>query len=427
MIIGVLGPEDSMEQARVAAQHYDIEQIIPIYYEHHQDIVPQVEKVAHKIDGLLCTGILPYQIIQANWQSYVPIRYVKHDSTTLHRALFHASYHHQLQMNRFSIDIFTPSEVMEIMNDLSLPFHEIYINESNDVQFHLDNYKQGNVDYCITALLSTYDQLRRENIPCFRVVPTSHSISRTFELLILEIEHARSDDAQISIGIIRIDQMDRLIDEWTVYDRQKLKLQLYEKVLDYGRQTYASVSYGGEHEYFIYGTKGEFLTDTSQEQRILLLRKIEKAFSISVSLGVGEGNTALEANNNARLALRAAQTHGGSTVAVRKINGHLMLRNSKEMNPFTARYDENKLVKVSEQIGLQVPYVDKIARINEHYRGKNISAYDFADAYDCSLRSARRILAMLTEKGYATLAKQDQVFEKGRKRRYYTLHIIEKL
>ncbi|MEW6624521.1 MAG: hypothetical protein AB1420_15600 [Bacillota bacterium] len=87
MKIGVVGPEDSVNQAVQISKDLNVE-IVPLVYKEYADIKPLIYK-------------------HSSQKLSLPAKYVPRDNTTLVRVLFDLHYHHSLDITRFSIDLFT--------------------------------------------------------------------------------------------------------------------------------------------------------------------------------------------------------------------------------------------------------------------------------------------------------------------------------
>lgn len=429
MMIGIVGPADSVERAVKVTSKFHVG-VVQLIYERHDQIPQMLHKYVDKLDGILFTGKVPYIVANQHLTINIPFKYVQHDNTTLHRILFHINYHHHLDITRFSIDLFKETEVEEILYELNLPFQHVYVNEFNtrnleeNTNFHLKLYEQGKIDYCITAMLSTLKELEAKGIPVFRVVPTQFAIRKTFEVLLLEIESLISKEAQVSVGIFNIDNFKNVMRDYPEYQWQLMKLKLYRMLLEYGKETHSSVIYTGGDEYFVYTTKGEVtrgLKDSSPGQ---LLKRIKKYFpSFTVSYGIGEGTNVSEATTNARIALREAKNKSGNCAYLRNSNG-ILIGPLEECGALKidSSQDNEELDRLSNKLGMSKTTIEKIRMIIRR-KDKLISAYDFANEYGCSIRSARRILAILERHGYAKVEKHSLIYEKGRPRRYYRLNI----
>lgn len=426
--IAVVGLRDSLEQAKLVIDEVKVD-MIPVIYHDHNEVVPLIEKTIGQVDGYLFTGKVPYLIAQEKIEFNVPVKYVEHDNTTLYRILFHVRYHQNLNMSRFSIDLFNLEEVKEIFDELRLPFKDIYVQPfdpqklDETTRFHIELYEQGKIDYCITPLLNTFQQLQRKRIPVFRIVPSKFAVRKALELLMLEIENLQTEEAQISVGIFNVDNFKHVTNEYPEFELQLMKLKLYELILSYGQETNSSVVFTGGDEFFIYSTRGEISKGITGKSLTELYEKIRNQIPFTVSCGIGEGDNAVEATNNARIALRYAKQNGGNSVYLRQKSGmlHGPLPLERYPNLFLVNDEHSK--KISEELGMSISTISKIKSIQKKYLNKALSSNEFANAYGCSLRSARRILATLEKHGYATIEKKDQIFEKGRKRRYYRLKL----
>ncbi|WP_257350693.1 GTP cyclohydrolase IIa [Pseudalkalibacillus decolorationis] len=428
MKIAIVGPEDSLKQAISIFKDYKIE-YETLLYDEHNSIIPMIKKIRDKVDGFLFTGVAPYQIAKNSIDLAVPIKYVQHDITTLYRTLFNIRYVHNLKISQLSIDVFKPQEVKEVFEELDLPFENIHMSKFNPLdadeitRFHMNLYQQGKVNFCITSLLTTLNTLRREEIPCFRVVPSKFALRKTLELLILEITSLKTQEAQISVGIFHMDNIKSIMQNYSEYKLQSMKLKLYDLILKYGAETQSSVVFSGGNEFIIYGTMGKISKGLNDNEANFLLEQIRKTILMSVSYGIGEGLTANEATNNARIALKKSKEDGGNCAYIRKINGTMIgpLGDQNEIEYITG-YDE-KIEQISQEVGISSATLSKIQVINKKIGKGMLSANELSEYYGCSLRSARRLLSMLEKSGYASIVSYDQPFSTGRPRRYYELSL----
>ncbi|KOS64194.1 GTP cyclohydrolase IIa [Lysinibacillus agricola] len=427
MKIAIVSPQDSLKQAIPLFNEYKINYVSLLYDEHHS-IIPMIKEYEDQVDGFLFTGVAPYQIAINSIDLSVPVEYVQHDITTLYRTLFNIRYVHNLNISQFSIDVFKTSEIKEVFEELELPFENIYMGEFNPLNsdevthYHMDLFQQGKVNFCITSFLTTYKKLKMEGIPCFRVVPSKFALRKTLELLILEITSLKKQEAQISVGIFNVDNIQSIMNNYSEYEVQSLKLKLYDLILKYGAASQSSVVFSGGDEFIIYSTTGRISKGLNDDQSNFLLEQIRKTIPMSVSYGIGEGLTANEATNNARIAVRRAKDEGGNCAFIRKINGTFMgpLQEPNEIEYISGYNEEIELI--GKKVGISPATLSKIQVINKKIGKEIISANELSEYYGCSLRSARRLLSVLEKYDYATITSFDQPFSTGRPRRYYKLN-----
>lgn len=420
-----MGPSDSVKQAIYVTQEFNVD-YVPLVYETHESIVPMIGEYLNQVDGLLFTGRAPYEIAIDALEIPCPIKYVQHDISTLQRTLFYIRHHHNLEISQFSIDLFKLEEVKEAFEELDIPFDNVYVtdfdlrNLNGITDYHLQLYNKGEIKFCITSFLTSLEELKENGVPCFRVVPTKFAIRNTFELLMLEINSRKSQEAQISVGIFNVDNFKSIVNDYSEYELQRMKLKLYDLILKYGMNTQSSVVFSGADEYVIYSTKGQISRGITGQDSEYLLEQIRK--NIPVSYGIGEGYTANEATNNARIALRKAKSSGGNCSFIRKMDGVLIgpLGTQNEIE-YSTGYNE-KIEEISKKVGISSATLSKISVLKMNSGKDMISANELGDYYGCTLRSARRMLATLVNHGFAEIVKFDQPFEKGRPRRYYKLY-----
>ncbi|MDK2823426.1 MAG: hypothetical protein PWQ67_2034 [Clostridia bacterium] len=427
--IGISGPKDTVNQVlSVGEKHYQDIEFVPLIYNAHTQIVELINKNHHNLNGILFTGITPYQIAKKQISFPIPVEYIPREVIILYKILFEMIYDEKLsKIENISIDTFSEDEIHEFIGKLSLPMKDIFVLEdaSDDdevTKFHEQLFKEKKVDICLTTTLDPYLQLKNKGIPIKRILPTNYSIKQALDILVLKTKSDLSQSAQISIGIVNIDNFKKIIKERpSEYQLQKIKLSLHKLLLDYCEQTQSTLVFNGSDEFFIFTTAGS-LKNINQKYDSTLTELIRKKLPITVSYGLGLGYTANEAMHNARIALEHAKINGGNCAFLRSIDRSII--GPLDTNGFNKVSIDPKIVQeISQKIDIVPQTVTKILNTIFSMDKSTFDAKEFSQLYGCTLRTAHRILSALTKANVIQILAYDQAYSKGRPYRLYKLNI----
>lgn len=429
--LGIVGPKDTVDQViKVGETFFNKTTFVPLIYEYHEQILDLVKNNLDRVNCLLFTGITPYKIAKFNMDLSMPIEFIPREVIILYKIFFDILHSQKCSIiKNLSIDSFNEHEIQEFIKELTLPIENFYVLEdcSDDdevVNFHEELYKKGLVDICLTTTFRPYVELQKNGLAVKRIIPTNQSIKKSLELLFLKIDSHRSEAAQISIGIINIDNFKKIIKERpSEYQLQKIKLKLHETLLGYCEHNQSTLVYNGSDEFLIFTTLGSLKNKgTKQDFDCTLVKLINDCLQISVSYGLGLGYTANEAMNNARIALEQAKLNGGNCAFLRHIDrtivGPLMSSNHNEpvLKPKLIEY-LSTTTKIVPSTLTKVIHV--LLQMGEH----QFDAREFSQKYSCSLRTSHRILSALTKAKVINILSYDQSHNIGRPYRLYKVNL----
>lgn len=424
--IGIVGPQDTVEEVLdMGKRYYPNIVFLSLIYHHHDEIVSLIDKNTPNLNGLLFTGMTPYQIAKRKIDFALPLEYIPREVTLLYKILFELVYHQESRSIRnLSIDTFNEAEIQEFITEIPLKIENIYVLEDSSdneqvIEFHENLYKNNKVDLCLTANLDPYLILQKKSIPIKRILPTSFSIKQSLELLLLKMKSHSSQFAQISIGIINIDNFRKVTRERpSEYHIQKIKLAVYELLLDYCQDTDSTLVHTGSDEFLIFTTIGS-LKQFGENYDGTLVKLIKEKLQITVSYGLGLGFTASEAMHNARRALEQAKLDNGDCAYLchvdNTIEGPLEYygdQQNKALNPRVVH-------ELSQEINIVPATLTKILDTLLSMDKTTFDASEFSQSYGCTLRTAHRILSTLTKENLVEVLTHSQLYTKGRPRRLY--------
>lgn len=434
--VGIIGPEDLVEQSFVIAQQYKGVEPIKLFYKDEEQTMELIKNNNSLVDGFLFTGFLPYYETQKSNITKKRLFYYPILGTSLYRVLFFMKVHNGIDITRISIDTLNSEEVREVYREIKLPDENLYINERGLTQFsreqyinfHRSLYESGKTVAAITAINSVYERLKKENVPVFRVVPTLYTMRETFKLIEAASFTHIAENNQIIIQIIDIKDYNINGPRLSSMEMRQKKLALYQELLNYAGNYRASVFPAEGDEFIILITKGIFREYTNFYEEIPMIYDIEKKLSMAVNMGIGMGKSALEAEENAREALLLSKKKPGSNAYIinqdKKVIGPI--GNGESLN-FALKSDDKNLLNWAEKTGLSISTLTQIESLLKKLQRDRITATDIQEGLGVTLRTANRIMNKLLSGKAAERIGIEQPVYRGRPRQLYRIRLKDRV
>lgn len=429
--IGVFGAKDSLKSIATVAQEYtQVAEFTYYPYEHKEDTPDLVQQNLHNFDVALFSGRVPYNIVTSAMSLEKPSVYVPHNGSSIYRTLWdikEAGY----SLEHLSFDTIDEHEIREILKELSLSDHNVHVYEyDGDIDYakladvHVKHWEKNHNYVAVTCLLKTSEILKLKGIPSFRVALTKSLIRQVIESAINKATHLQLRANQLAIIIVDIDHFKKHIKRsQSEYELQRLKLKFNEKLLNFAEEIQGALFTFGSDEYLIFTTGGALEEKNHDFYRNRFFEMLENELDIQISMGIGYGRSAYEAENNGRIALHHAKESGGncaySVDQNKVISGPL---NSLSKLSFHSSISDSKINTLSAQSGINAKNISKLISMIEKI-GNTVSSKEIAYYLNLTDRSARRILATLHETGLAEQIGETNETIKGRPRALYKLNL----
>lgn len=429
--IGVFGAKDSLESIKKVAQEYlEIAEFSYYPYEQKEDTPALVREHIHKVDVALFSGRVPYNIVISSMELDKPCVYVPHNGSSVYRTLWDIrDSGHSLEY--LSFDTINEREIREILKELAINDDHVHVFEyDGDIDYHklaevhMDLWNENPKYVAVTCLLKTSDILKSKGIPVFRVALTKSLIRQVIDSAINKATNTQLKANQLAIIILDIDHFKKHVKKSrSEYELQRLKLKFNEKLVDFAEEIQGALfSFGGD-EYLIFTTGGALEDKNHDFYRKRFFETVETELDIQVSMGIGYGRSAYEAENNGRMALRYSKEFGGncaySVDQYKGVSGPLNEPSELSYKSGSSDAQINKLVEVS---GLSVKNITRLIAMIEKI-GPVVSSKEVAYYLNMTERSARRILSVLNEARLAEQTGESSQASKGRPRLLYQLHL----
>lgn len=431
--IGIIGPTGLLDQTKKILKAFPNFKPVFRVVGARQDTQQTVLELMELVDVLMFTDYYLYQIVKEDIDFKIPVHHVPLMGTGLYRSL--VLIKNSTGLDQLSIDILAPQYVHQVLYELEednchiLEYRTDTVDIESMVQFHYKNYYEYGA-VALTGIQEVSNRLTELGVPHEWVTPTNQDMIVSLERALLASETRRNKESQIVFGYVSIDNYQKLSERFTTeHDVQLLNLQIQQKLLDFIKQLDGHfVSLGGE-EYLFITTRGTFERETRGYKFLPLLKNTKEQIGITLSLGVGFGQSAAEAGNHARLALRQSKEIGGNVCYIvredRSVIGPVDLDSTVNYEQYELSITDAKLLDKAEKAGMSAAYMAKLmARVARHNK-IDYTAQELASTLNITIRSAHRILLKWMDAELVDIIGEEKVTFKGRPRRIYRLSFIQ--
>jgi hypothetical protein len=309
-----------------------------------------------------------------------------------------------------SFDTFSRQEIIETFEDAETSLPEIFVNDYDGVvsadaltQFHLNLWNTGKTTVAVTCFFATYQALLQRGVTAFRIWPTKSNIRSMLDLALSRVDALISKAGQIAIQHVAIDGYDDFSrDAVSGYVVLKVELQLHEILLEFAERVQGAIVMLGNGRFAIYSTRGAMEEVTDGFNHMPIVEEIGTRLTIGVSGGLGLGDTAYTANENAMIALGLARRKGKRKWMVvlddKSVIGPL---DSALQIKYSMRSDEADMVALAKQVNVSGTTLNRLLSVYAKIDGESLGAETLATYLSMTERNARRLLGRLVERGMA--------------------------
>lgn len=418
--IGIIGPCDLVEKAIQAMERYAALRPLALPYKTEQETLGIVAEHEAAVDGFLFTGYVPYRLVRSAGVDK-PLFYFSIAGASLNKSLFHFHMHGQVDVSRLSIDTISPEEIAEMYQELGLDVAGVQINRTplerfaaeDYFQFHLQHYQSGKTSGAITSVNSVAERLKAHGVPVQKLVPTPQGMRHTLKLMTTFFEGEEARGKQLVYLLIQSLEAKEVESElWNETARwfEKENKRLQASVFWNSREIIALIDQRVFDKY------------TSREQTIPLIQDLRERVQLPLVVGIGMGDTMLDAEENARASLELSRRNGARQTFIINQNKEVV----EAMTPdgavdlrFRLMSTDAHLVKLAQETNLSVKTLSKVKHICGDSGTNVISSKTIEDCLGITLRSANRILTKLVEAGVAIPKGYEDPVGRGRPRVLY--------
>jgi DNA-binding MarR family transcriptional regulator len=419
MKIAVMGASDSVEKVYkvLSPEHKDIE-FIKYAEDEIKKLIDMTKNMDSEIDGIFLTGIGVYSEITSKVRLEKPVVYTERGIIGIIKALleFYTECG-DTKNTRIALDIIEEKDLIDVLNEFNIEIKSYDIqkylpskNEEDYLKYYLEKYEEGNIDCIFTSFGYIYNYLKKHNIPVYRIQATNIDIKNRFFKLKNSVNLKNLNECAIQVQIIQVVE-----ENVGIQDSKNSDFQLEEEILIYSKEIEGMMQTISSNEYLIISNKGAALSVENINSLYRIINNC-KLRNIILGVGIGEGVTIYQSENNARNALRKSTSERQGNIYFydgENVVGPIFKKNQIKYKNLV---DEETL-KLSKEIGISYQYIEKISSVIKKLGRDEFTSKELAEILFISERSANRILKSLIDKGYGEESNIENSLSAGRPRR----------
>ncbi|MDU1911326.1 hypothetical protein [Fusobacterium sp.] len=422
MKIAIIGAPDSVEKIyNILSSEYKNANFLKYPKEKIEEMIPLIQKLENDVDGIYLTGIGVYSSLNLKTDlSDKTIVYTKRGEMGIIKAFLYLQKDYESIDNlRIGMDLIEEKTLKDILEEYEIQIKNYYLQEyeySKTEEEYLKNYleklKTKEIDCIITAFGYIYYYLKRLNIPVYRLQATNTEIKLEFKKL--ELMAKIKELEKIGIGVQIIKLVKKNISELTQKTLQN-KNTFETKLLEYTREIQGNIQFLGNEEYYILANKGLLLEEESLKTITALIKNTSKK-DFYAGVGIGEGQTILQAEAHGRKALKLSLSKNKNEIYFydgKNVSGPLLTENMLQYSDSVNK----DIFELSKKIGISSTYLEKLKSIIKKYGKNTFSSKELAGIFEISERSVNRLLKKIIENGYGEEAEFENTPGAGRPRR----------
>jgi hypothetical protein len=402
--VGVVGPRDLVTSTREVVGSISGVTTIGLPYNSETETVEIVRGAPGEVDAWLFTGVVPYEMAAAAGLLDRPASYVNYTGAPLLTAMIQLLKEGH-DPSSFSIDVLDVGQVEETLREAGIATSGAHVlpyrrglTAADIIEFHEERAAEG-VGVAITCLRSAYDVLKTR-ATTIRLAPSIHSVRYAMQQLLVAFSEARSDDAQVAVGLCTVDA--------------SAEADLRREASGLG----ATVVAQGDGPFVIFTTRGPLEVATEGFTELPLVANLGATHG-TIRVGFGIGGTAAEAEALARRALSRAGRLGKQAAVVSMRNDiDLTLSGSIPRSP-----RRPSLSLLSQRAGLSKATLLRLQEMLAEQGNAAVTTRSVAAALGVQQRTARRVLNRLERAGAAQSTGRQGLEGSGRPLVTYQLNL----
>lgn len=429
--MGVIGPEDVVQQVQRLAVHYPELQTVPL----PQTSVTQTPHIVARhqkdLDIILFTSEAQIVYCRNKVELEVPVVSVPFSPSSLYQALFRARHLLGPDGAFISVDGMSADQTAAALRDLGLPTAPAYAQELHAelsteeiIDFHIGLWRQGKTRAIFTYSRAAYPLLKALNAPVFLVEHPDPVIHQTLQMALIEAKALRNKDSQIMFGFVDVDRFaDICRDMNSEYEIQKFRLRLQEAVLDLVQPMSGVLVTEPVQDFSVVTTRGMVEELSQKFSQAVFVHRIQEEFGVSISEGWGAGPVADRARYHAQTAIRFAKKAGGGC-------SFIVLDDTRCIGPLGAPSQvsvpltnlDPEVLAMAAAVGVSARTIERLRFLVRKLGRSEITSDEVAQELRMTERNARRILQKLQNTKLVSVEGQGFAHPRGRPRRVYRIH-----
>lgn len=419
MRIAIMGATDSVEKIYkvLFPEHKDIE-FIKYAEDEIKKLIHMVRKMEYEIDGIFLTGIGVYSELISHIRFEQPVVYTDRGIIGIIKALSQYSMDWEDTKGlRIGLDIIEEKDLIDVFSEFNIEIASYDIqkylpskSEGDYLEYYMDKYKEGKIDCVFTCFGYIYNYLKEHNIPVYRIQATNIDIKSKFSQLENMVNLKGVYERAVQVQVIQVVE-----DELEEYDGAHGVPGLEEEILMYSKSIEGIMQTIDINQYFIIANKGASINLESINSLFKIINNY-KSKGIILGVGIGEGVTIYQSENNARNALRKSISEKKGNIYSydgKNVVGPI----SKDNQIKYKNVPDEETLKLAKEIGISYQYIEKINGVIKKLGRDEFTSKELSEILSISERSINRILKNIIDKGYGKESGVENSLGAGRPRR----------
>lgn len=400
-----------------------------IFYQNYIDVPELIRRQQGNFDAIIFGGQAPYNYASNYLKPECIWFFFPKAGSTILRALLAAQLR-GWDIKRLSFDTSTLPLLQEVYAELDIAQEELEIrvykgntvdinHNQNAFLFHRENLRQRLVDGCITGLYRVHEEMEKERIAHVYAYPTFNVIREQ----IYYVEKMYRIKKELEGNIVAIFFNIGFPNEHSIllgddYQFAQSKIEILRSIYQLSYQIHGIVSEESNRDFLIFTTKDPLEIQANFYQDFFMLYQISEESRYLISIGVGYGDSLVDAKKNSVQSMLRAKKHTRSAVYVQFVDGTVQ-------GPiFNTLIDKNKVEMIDPEInwiaersGISCNTVYKLICFTDRNKSTHFTSKELAEGINVSKRSADRLLEKLEKSGYAFMVGKKLSGGVGRPRR----------
>ena len=436
MRIGLVGPEVWLDESlkQISQDFPDID-FIPFPYRLTIELTTILDGEQNRCDFFLFMGETARRWVARQVTPVVPWFGIPRSTAAFLRILTQASYHGYPP--RFITDYQDPGYFRHALDEAGITPEKSYVSIISYGTFNAEDYMEKNAElmmkefhkgkaaFCATIFSGTYDILQKNHIPSYYLIPCFEDTRHRVQEIVTSSRLQKSRQNQVSVMSVHIDaSRENLAGNDDFISLTRAKLETARHIYNFAYSLKASCIPLGADDFMIFALRNSLEAATHHFTQVDLLRTASDIADLTLSIGIGCGETVLNAENRAHQAmLDAIASHGNCAYFIGDREGRIGPIHWGSAAPVQESSDF--LIAVAKETGISFRYLQSIRRLCLKEQNRFFTPSQLADAVGIQKRTMNRILLRLMDFGYCREKGKTFPRQRGRPSRIIELLLDE--
>ncbi len=411
--IGIIGPKHLCDDLKPVLKTFPSFQ--PSFQEitASSEIIPALKNLISYSDVLLFLEWYQYIHAKQHIQFHLPVHVVSPTGTGLYRTVLLATKTNI--PHTISVDTVNEAYIRQVLDELhvSIPEQFFYSDKYSGVQDIVDWHVKYN-KIAVTGMTEVAELLQQQRITTYLIKPTRNDYIVTLERALLSTNTRQNNETHLVFIFISIHISDGEIDH-----------TIHHVLKDFAQQLDSYIQSVDSNNFLLITTRGTFERETRGYKYIPFLHQE----NVHIHIGVGFGISAVDAGNNAHLALQQAIDNGHNVCYIVRedlsVLGPVEVSAENNYEQYYLSITDQAFLDKAEQAGMSASYMAKLmAKVSRHKK-IDYTAAELAQTLHLTVRSANRILLKWMDADLVRIVGEEKLSDKGRPRRIYQLTFID--